>query len=74
MTVTHVITVGSRRKKIEHGLKEENGFVENLKCKNHKLLIGPIEKSIYSLSTEIFKKRNKSVSRLCFWKVGGLTR
>lgn len=43
MTVTHVHDCRIKKEKIERGLKEENGFVKNLQCKNHEMLIGPIE-------------------------------
>lgn len=42
MTVIYIRDCQIKKLKIECGLKEGNGFVKNLKCKNPEMLIGPI--------------------------------
>lgn len=46
MTVTHVHDSVIKKEKTEGGLKEENGFVKNLKCKSHDMLIDLLSKII----------------------------
>jgi len=72
MTVTHVHHCRIKKEKIERGLKEENGFVKNLKCKNHKLLIGPIEQEHIKFIHGDFQEEEQVCKQTLFLEGRGL--
>lgn len=70
----HVHDCLIKKQEIEHGLKEENGFVKNLKCISHEMLTGPIEEGHVVFYPWWFPKELSLHAESVFLEVESLTR